>query len=106
MIDVKNQLKFIGLEDVDHMFSQFQNVVFDHVNDGNRRGCNSNRKKYPDDRTLGHFLLLMRTVMIRHSQNQQYRGTSTTLMSLPPKVRQMVGFVVFLQILTRFSESC
>jgi hypothetical protein len=51
-------------------------------------------------------LLLMRTVMIRHSQNQQYRGTSTTLMSLPPKVRQMVGFVVFLQILTRFSESC
>jgi hypothetical protein len=36
--------------------------------------------------SVGHFTFLMRSIMMRHSQNQKYRGTSTTLMSLPPKV--------------------
>jgi hypothetical protein len=31
-------------------------------------------------------MFLMRAVMIRHAQKQQYHGTSTTLMSLPQKV--------------------
>jgi hypothetical protein len=83
--DLRNQLKFIGLEDVDEMFSIFSSTVFVHTNDSSRR----NRDPYfrRDNRDFGHFMFLMRCLMIRHSQKQTYRGTKTTLMSLPPKVR-------------------
>jgi SNF2 family DNA or RNA helicase len=43
----------------------------------------------------GAFNFLMRNIMIRHSQAQKYTGTSTTLMSLPPKVRKIVAFRKF-----------
>jgi hypothetical protein len=78
-------MKFVGLEDVDQVFHEFKNRVFDPLDPLEYRRIE--RKKYPDERKLGHFVFLMRSVMIRHSQNQQYRGTSTTLMSLPTKVR-------------------
>jgi len=38
---------------------------------------------------------LMRPVMMRHSQQQKYRGTDTTLMSLPPKVSLRVKKALF-----------
>jgi hypothetical protein len=66
------------------MFDHFQNSVFQDVNEESRR--HRIRNKHADDRKLGHFLFLMRGVMIRHSHKQQYRGTSRTLMSLPLKV--------------------
>jgi hypothetical protein len=37
-------------------------------------------------------MYLLRPLIIRHSQNQMYKGTKTTLMSLPPKVRVTVDF--------------
>jgi hypothetical protein len=64
--DLKNQLKFIGIEHVDSMFEILQN-------------------KYDYD--IDALMYLLRPLIIRHSQNQMYKGTKTTLMSLPPKVR-------------------
>lgn len=83
--DLRNQLKFIGLEDVDEMFSIFSSSVFAHTDDRSRRNEDPYARR--DNRDFGHFMFLMRCIMIRHSQNQTYRGTTTTLMSLPPKVR-------------------
>jgi SNF2 family DNA or RNA helicase len=62
--DLKNLMKFVGLEESDKMFS-----VIDHVG-----------------LTAGYKLLfyLMRPLLIRHSQAQTYKETGTTLMSLPP----------------------
>jgi hypothetical protein len=36
-------------------------------------------------------MYFLRPIMMRHSQEQKYRGTSTTLMSLPPKVNHFVA---------------
>mmetsp|Transcript_8692 Transcript_8692/g.15744 ORF Transcript_8692/g.15744 Transcript_8692/m.15744 type:complete len:224 (-) Transcript_8692:2117-2788(-) len=81
--DLRNQLKFAGLENVDQMFSIFSRTVFCRTND--RSKANSRRQRRSDPRLYGHFVFLMRCLMIRHSQRQTYRGTTTTLMSLPPK---------------------
>jgi hypothetical protein len=80
LLDVRNQLKFIGLENMDKLFLDFQNAIFVYWG-----------KRPFDQRTHGHFMFLMRTVLIRHSQKQRYRGTSTTLMSLPPKVNSIAN---------------
>lgn len=64
--DLKNQLKFLGFEHVEKIFS----------------AMNSNGSEIDMDRLM-YFL---RPIMMRHSQEQKYRGTTTTLMSLPPKV--------------------
>ena len=66
--DLKNQLKFLGFEHVDRMFQM--------IGSGSLRNVD-----------MSHLLYLLRPIMMRHSQEQKYRGTSTTLMSLPPKVR-------------------
>ena len=68
--DLKNQLKFLGFEHVD--------TSFNRIYSSQRRG-----KKEANMDLLMYFL---RPIMMRHSQEQKYRGTSTTLMSLPPKV--------------------
>lgn len=70
--DLKNQLKFLGFEQVDK--------IFEAIGDGSRT-------KGIDMNLLMYFL---RPIMMRHSQEQKYRGTSTTLMSLPPKVSYSV----------------
>jgi hypothetical protein len=82
--DIRNQLEFIGFMDLDSAFSEFGNTIMRDVDPCYRycRGAAYNR--------IGEFMFLMRAVMIRHLQNQMYRGTSTTLMSLPPKVRSTV----------------
>ena len=67
--DLKNQLKFLGFEHVDKIF---ENI-----------GVQSRSRREVDMNLLMYFL---RPIMMRHSQEQKYRGTSTTLMSLPPKV--------------------
>jgi len=36
------------------------------------------------------MIFLLRSVMMRHTQKQQYRGTTTTLMSLPPKTERVI----------------
>jgi hypothetical protein len=80
-------MKFIGLEDVDEMFGVFTRTAFRHTNDQSvprRMGYGSEYRK------IGPFMFLLRCIMMRHTQKQTYRGTTTTLMSLPPKVRDSV----------------
>jgi hypothetical protein len=79
--DLKNQLKFIGIQDVSAMFDLFGRSTCKHTRD--QAAMRGDRAFVP---SVGHFTFLMRSIMMRHSQNQTYRGTSTTLMSLPPKV--------------------
>jgi hypothetical protein len=80
--DLKNQLKFIGLQDVPDMMKCF--------NDGSIGLFKRNNKRDSDGSTsssaIGPLALLMRSIMIRHTQAQMYSGTNTTLMSLPPMV--------------------
>jgi hypothetical protein len=80
-MDLQNQLKFLGIDHVESMFHTFRCNLMAHLE--KRR----HRIGYIGESTkFGQFLFLMRAVLIRHSHNQQYRGSSTTLMSLPPKV--------------------
>jgi hypothetical protein len=67
--DLKNQLKFLGIDDLQDLFRAFEQ----HFR-GTRR----------TDEPL--LLFFLRSIMMRHTQNQKYRGTSTTLMALPEKV--------------------
>lgn len=83
-MDVKGQLQFVGIENIDEMFQDFSQTVLDHI--GEKQPKHSYQSVPGESRKFGHFTFLMRAVMIRHAQQQQYQGTSTTLMSLPPKV--------------------
>lgn len=70
LADLKNQFRFLGFEHVEKLFS---NLVTTHGR-GNRNV------------EIDNLMYLLRPIMMRHSQQQKYRGTSTTLMSLPKKV--------------------
>lgn len=85
--DLKGQLKFIGISNIDVMFTSFRKAmktVF-KVSRSNRRGCDAIESFAP-------FLFLMRNAMIRHSIGQTGRHSSTSIMELPPKVRLPPGF--------------
>lgn len=71
--DLKNQLKFLGFEHVDKTMDSI-------YSSSGRRG------RVEADMQLLMFFL--RPIMIRHAQGQTYRGTTTTLMSLPPKTER------------------
>jgi SNF2 family DNA or RNA helicase len=88
LIDLLNQLVFLGVEDVDTMFSNFtQNVLFHTKDQGAfKRGRHLHLHPVSVSPCIGHFTFLMRSILLRYSQKQTYRNTSTTLMSLPPKV--------------------
>lgn len=79
MDELRPQLKFLGIEYVDEMFKVFQTTAFAHSGDP---------KAIPKIQKvqIGNFLFFMRNIMLRHSAAQTYRGTSTTIMSLPSKV--------------------
>jgi len=72
--DLKNQLKFLGFEHVDKSFNQI--YYYTRSNNG--------KKEIDMDRLLYY----LRPIIMRHSQEQKYRGTATTLMSLPPKTER------------------
>lgn len=78
--DLINQLRFVGIERVNEIFGP---------------SCNSNRKRgsygdlsLPTDKM--RLISFLRSVMIRHTQKQRYRGTQTTLMSLPAKLERQI----------------
>lgn len=75
--DLKNQLKFLGFEHVEKLY---KGLI--------QSGYENYKKKEANPELLMYFL---RPIMMRHSQDQKYRGTSTTLMSLPPKVNHSVA---------------
>jgi hypothetical protein len=108
-MDLKNQLKFLGLDGVNEIFATVGNTLSHSSDRSAKQGRMKRRKRMQmmqrglDDtltdasetRIFGHFMYLLRCVICRHSQGQTYRGTgppATTLMSLPPKVRS--GFTV------------
>jgi hypothetical protein len=88
--DLKNQLKFIGLEDVPAMMKCFNDAsmgLFKTIAKRNAGGSSTHS-------AIGPLALLMRSIMIRHTQAQMYSGTNTTLMSLPPMVSGCVRAAV------------
>jgi len=85
--DLKTQLSFVGINNVDKMFSVFANsmgVVF-NPSGGRRRG----RGNYTNA-AIGPFLFFMRNVMIRHALTQTGSDSHTGIMTLPPKVEKVI----------------
>ena len=78
LLNLKAQLKLLGIDSVDEMFRAVPALMATP-----RRGSYN----HVDSEGMANLYFLMRGLMMRHSQKQKYRGTSTTLMSLPPKVR-------------------
>lgn len=68
--DLRNQLKFLGFDHVDKTFEQMT----------------TKHSRCSQEIRTNYLMYFLRPIMIRHSQEQKYRGTNTTLMSLPPKV--------------------
>ncbi len=87
LTDLKNQFRFLGFEHVEKVFG---NLISSYAGRGNRSV------------EIDNLLYLLRPIMMRHSQQQKYRGTSTTLMSLPKKVNQFEGTKIVLQSLCSF----
>ena len=79
--DLKNQMKFIGIEHVD---AYYESVV--------------TLKSSGYTKHFWKAKMLLGTMMMRHVHTQKYRGTSTTLMSLPAKVRFVRGRIFFADI--------
>ena len=80
-MDLKSQLKFLGVENVDDMFRVF-------LSERNRNSFSL--------RDASSLLFFLRNIMMRHTHKQKYRDTSTTLMSLPAKVGSHLVFFFFL----------
>ena len=74
--------EILGLEHVEEIFNVFIRTAFKDTDDQ----CVPKRLN-GEDLKIGPFMFLLRCIMIRHTQKQTYLGTTTTLMSLPPKVR-------------------
>jgi hypothetical protein len=79
--DLKNQLHFLGISDVDKMFSLFDGIG-EASSSGIRNPYNSREKLA----CVPNFLFLMRSLMIRHSMHQKCRE-GRSIMVLPEKVR-------------------
>jgi len=90
--DLKNQLAFLGIQHVPEMFAAFRDTVIEKIQGTTSRGRRRRRSyaggAFPKAPWVGHFTFLMRSIMLRHSQAMKYRGTTTTLMSLPPKTER------------------
>jgi SWI/SNF-related matrix-associated actin-dependent regulator of chromatin subfamily A3 len=80
IMDLKNQLKCIGIENVESMFKQFTSETHSRW-----RGVANECISPP-----GKLLFFLRNVMMRHTQKQLYRVTRTTLMSLPAKTERSI----------------
>ena len=85
--DLKNQMKFLGIQHSSAIMEIFRRSFFRDIRDPSTR-TNMKSLEIPG---RGAFNFLMRNIMMRHSQAQKYTGTDTTLMSLPPKVRKIVA---------------
>ena len=81
-MDLDQQLEYLGIEKAGSLLRKLKNSTFRHIGDPHANMGNAGFR----GPILGNFTFLMRAVMMRHSQKQMYRDTSTTLMSLPPKV--------------------
>lgn len=88
--DLKNQLKFIGIENIEEIFKEFGSTALRHCNDPYSRKGRNHVHPIDEGRKIGHFMFFLRSLVMRHTQKQTYRNTTTTLMSLPPKVKRSI----------------
>jgi len=79
---LKNQLNFLGLGDVGNAIEPLPS------GGDSAADCEVALHQFSS-------FFLVRPLMMRHSQQQKYRGTDTTLMSLPPKVSLRVKKALF-----------
>lgn len=87
LADLSNQLKLIGLENLNEYFDIFRCSVMKIINDPSKaKERGRTRSPRHDSRLFGHFLFFMRNLMMRHTKTQKYMGTDTDLMALPAKV--------------------
>jgi len=78
IFDIKNQMRFLGIENVTKMFSACG-------------GSGTNRSKGSSQSVVSsHVMYMLKPIVLRHAQNQKYTGTETTLMSLPPKTESII----------------
>lgn len=87
IMDVKYQLEFLGVQDVNDYLKAFKASAFQRVKDRNRAGLKRANRGLNFSNDIGPFTFFMRSLLMRHTQTQKYVGTNTTLMSLPKKVR-------------------
>jgi hypothetical protein len=87
LMDLYHQLEFLGIEKAAPILSELTYSTLRHINDRNMNKGLRRSSVTAEMPKLGNFTFLMRSIMMRHSQKQMYRDTSTTLMSLPPKVK-------------------
>jgi hypothetical protein len=89
LMDLGQQLKFLGIEKAGSLLRKLNRSTFRRIVDHQAHYGNGGRREgtAPEMPGLGKCAFLMRSIMMRHSQKQTYRDTSTTLMSLPPKVK-------------------
>lgn len=93
--DLKNQLKFIGIEHVEKKFRRFEPLWTSHV-EGNG-GCwrsSSSCFKSP----FGSFLFFMRGLIIRHSIDMKRCPGGLGLVPLPEKARHTAATTRFFQV--------
>jgi len=73
VLDLQNQLKFLGIEHLEETF----NAIFQR--------CGG---VVVHSDAMDRLMYFLRPIIMRHSQDQKYRRTLTTLMSLPPKTER------------------
>jgi hypothetical protein len=78
--DLANQFKFLGVEHADEII---RSVDWSSGRSGRQQISNHTLQN-------GKLQFLLGGIMMRNSQKQKYRGTETTLMSLPRKVSNLM----------------
>lgn len=81
--DLKNQLKFIGIEHVEKTFRRFEPLWTSHI-EGNGSCWRNSSSCYKSP--FGSFLFFMRGLIIRHSIKMKRCHDSRSLVPLPEKV--------------------
>lgn len=84
LLDLENQLKFLGIEHLGCIMGRIKRTTALHVND--KTICKQHSYSEMGTERCGGFAFLLRALLMRHSHEQRYHGTNTTLMSLPAKV--------------------
>ena len=84
--DLKNQLNFLGIQSIESIFKTF------------REG------KSGDVGSPGEMLFFLRNILMRHTQAMKYRGTDTTLMSLPAKTERSMEIALSSEENTQYEQ--
>jgi len=87
--DLKNQLKFIGIQHVEKKFRRFEPLWTSHTQEYSSyygRNCTACRHS-----PFGSFLFLMRGLIIRHSISMKHTSDGSDLVPLPKKTERIIN---------------